>query len=59
MVHGMRRADLWGAVACHSGDMAFDLVYRPVLPRALDVLARIAPGSHGSLLRRFEQRSMR
>jgi short-subunit dehydrogenase len=26
---------------------------------ALDVLARIAPGSHGTLLRRFEQRSMR
>ena len=40
LVHGMRRADVWGAVACHSGDMAFDLVYRPDLPRALDVLAR-------------------
>ena len=40
LVHGMRRADLWGAVACHSGDMGFDLVYRPDLPRALDVLAR-------------------
>ena len=40
LVHGMRRADLWGAVACHSGDIGFDLVYRPDLPRALDVLAR-------------------
>ena len=40
LVHGMRRADLWGAVACHSGDMGFDLVYRPDLPRTLDVLAR-------------------
>lgn len=40
LVHGMRRPDVWGAVACHSGDMAFDLVYRPDLPRALDVLAR-------------------
>jgi len=40
LVHGMRRADVWGAVACHSGDMAFDLVYRPDLPRALDVLGR-------------------
>lgn len=40
LVHGMRRADVWGAVACHSGDMGFDLVYRPELPRALDVLAR-------------------
>jgi len=40
MVQGMRHGDRWGAVACHSGDMAFDLVYRPELPRALDVLAR-------------------
>jgi len=40
LVHGMRHADAWGAVACHSGDMAFDLVYRPDLPKALDVLAR-------------------
>jgi S-formylglutathione hydrolase FrmB len=42
LVHGMRHADTWGAVACHSGDMAFDLVYRPDLPKALDVLARYA-----------------
>jgi hypothetical protein len=36
----MRHAEVWGAVACSSGDMAFDLVYRPDLPRTLDVLAR-------------------
>jgi len=42
LVHGMRHAQAWGAVACHSGDMAFDLVYRPDLPKALDVLARHA-----------------
>lgn len=40
LVQGMRHAEVWGAVACHSGDMGFDLVYRPDLPRALDVLAR-------------------
>jgi S-formylglutathione hydrolase FrmB len=28
IVHGMCHASHWGAVACHSGDMAFDLVYR-------------------------------
>ncbi len=40
LVHGMRHADVWGAVASHSGDVGFDLVYRPDLPRTLDVLAR-------------------
>ncbi len=40
LVHGMRHADVFGAVACHSGDMAFDLCYRPDFPRTLDVLAR-------------------
>lgn len=40
LVHGMRHADVWGAVASHSGDLGFDLVYRGDLPRALDVLAR-------------------
>jgi enterochelin esterase-like enzyme len=49
LVHGMRRPDVWGAVACHSGDMAFDLVYRPDLPRALDVLARSGGGVAGFL----------
>ncbi len=28
IVHGMCHADHWAAVACHSGDMAFDLVYQ-------------------------------
>ena len=38
IVHGLRRADAWGAVACHSGDMDFDSGYRPglaALPRRL------------------------
>jgi S-formylglutathione hydrolase FrmB len=48
LVHGMRRRGAWGAVACHSGDMAFDLVYRPDLPKACDVLAR-----HGGSVRTF------
>jgi enterochelin esterase-like enzyme len=40
IVHGMRHADTWGAVACHSGDMGFDWVYRRDFPAVLDVLAR-------------------
>ncbi len=39
IVHGLRRADAWGAVACHSGDMAFDLCYAPDFPKTLDGLA--------------------
>ncbi len=50
LVQGLRHGALWGAVACHSGDMAFDLVYRPDLPRALDVLAR-----HGGSVPAFVQ----
>jgi enterochelin esterase-like enzyme len=39
IVHGLRRADAWGAVACHSGDMAFDLCYRPQFPATVRFLA--------------------
>jgi enterochelin esterase-like enzyme len=40
LVQGLRHAEQWGAVACHSGDMGFDLLYRRDLPAALDGLAR-------------------
>jgi enterochelin esterase-like enzyme len=40
VVHGMRYSETWGAVACHSGDMGFDLVYRNDFPRTLDQLAK-------------------
>ncbi len=33
LVLGMRHDDLFGAVACHSGDICFDYCYRPDLPR--------------------------
>ncbi len=39
IVHGLRRADAWGAIACHSGDMGFDLVYATDFPKTLEVLA--------------------
>lgn len=39
IIHGMLYAQHWGAVACHSGDMAFDLCYRPDFPKTLMHLA--------------------
>jgi enterochelin esterase-like enzyme len=39
IAHGLRRAEAWGAVACHSGDMSFDLCYRSHLPVTARFLA--------------------
>jgi enterochelin esterase-like enzyme len=53
IVHGMLHADFWSAVACHSGDMAFELIYLHDMPSTLNVLAR-----HGrsveAFIRHFE-----
>ena len=38
IVHGMRRADTWAAIACHSGDMDFELCYRSDFPALLRTL---------------------
>jgi len=40
IVHGMRRSDVWSALACHSGDMAFDLCYLVDMPNTLNELAK-------------------
>jgi enterochelin esterase-like enzyme len=40
IVQGMRRPDIWSAVACHSGDMAFDLCYLVDMPATLNELAK-------------------
>jgi len=40
LVHGLKHGERWGAVACHSGDMGFDTLYRRDLPVMLDALAR-------------------
>ena len=39
LVQGLRHGSRWAAVACHSGDLRFDLAYLPDLPATLDVLA--------------------
>ncbi|MBU1175004.1 MAG: esterase family protein [Alphaproteobacteria bacterium] len=40
IVHAMRRADIWDAAACHSGDMGFELVYLNDMPATLRRLAK-------------------
>jgi hypothetical protein len=43
MLHGMKYAKHWGAIANHSGDAHFDFVYRSDWPNTLNVLARHRP----------------
>jgi S-formylglutathione hydrolase FrmB len=40
IIHGMKYARYWGAVADHSGDAYFDFVYRADWPNTLDELAK-------------------
>lgn len=44
MWHGMQRPDVFGAVACHSGDMGFEYCYFPDFPKLLAQCER-----HGGL----------
>jgi S-formylglutathione hydrolase FrmB len=46
IVHALRHPDFWSVAACHSGDMAFELLYLPEFPRLLRTLAK-AGGSVG------------
>lgn len=38
LVHGLLYPEFWAAVACHSGDMAFELVFLPEFPNVLRAL---------------------
>jgi len=40
LVQGLRHGEQWGAVACQSGDMGFELTYAIDFPKLLGVLAR-------------------
>jgi len=40
MIHGMRYARYWGAIASHSGDAYFDFVYRADWPNTLNEIAK-------------------
>jgi enterochelin esterase-like enzyme len=52
LIMGMRHADLFSAIACHSGDTAFDLCYRPDFPKTAVALERA--GGIAAWLREFE-----
>lgn len=40
LIQALKHGDRWAAVACHSGDLYFDLLYRRDLPVVADELAR-------------------
>jgi enterochelin esterase-like enzyme len=40
LIHGMKYAKYWGAIASHSGDAYFDFIYRSDWPNTLTQLAR-------------------
>ena len=48
IMHGLRRADIWSAFACHSGDMGFELCYLGDIPKVLNELAK-----HESSIEKF------
>jgi enterochelin esterase family protein len=52
MVLGMRHADVFGAVACHSGDMYFEYCYRGDVPKFLTAV--VAAGGLTAWLEKFE-----
>lgn len=53
LIHGMKYPEVWSAVASHSGDMGFDLVYLSRMPGALDELAKHDHSIEG-FIRHFE-----
>jgi hypothetical protein len=62
MVHGMKYPETWGAIADHSGDAGFDLVYYVDWPETLNELAKHSPKQRpsGKLdVRKLERRADR
>src|SRR6185503_881249 len=52
LVLGMRHPDVFGAIACHSGDMYFDYCYRPDVPKFCAIVSEA--GGIQPWLERFE-----
>ncbi|MGJ8529364.1 alpha/beta hydrolase [Maritalea sp.] len=40
LIHGMLYPQTWSAIACHSGDMGFEMAYLPDMPKALRAIAK-------------------
>ncbi len=55
MIHGMKYAKHWGAIACHSGDMGFDVCYRGDIPRVCNALAPHR-GDYAKFVKAFYQK---
>lgn len=53
LVHGMRHADIFGAVASHSGDCYFEYCYLPDFPKTYRALRRDADGDVNRFVERF------
>ena len=53
LVHGMRHADVFGAVVCHSGDACFDYCYRGDLPKFCSAIQHA--GGLAAWLKGFER----
>ena len=54
LVLGMRHPDVFGALACHSGDLYFDYCYRGDIPKFCSLVQEA--GGIGPWLERFEQK---
>ncbi len=52
LIMGLKHADTFGALACHSGDVCFDYCYRPDLPKFCAAIQR--GGGLESWLKHFE-----
>ncbi|MCP4870017.1 MAG: hypothetical protein GY898_15000 [Proteobacteria bacterium] len=57
MVHGMLHPEVWGALACHSGDSFFEFCFLTDLPRTLNEITK--HGSVGAFLEAFGQKHKR
>ncbi len=52
IVHGLRYAERWGAVACHSGDMGFDRLFLGDMPKVVNAINK--RGSIEAFLEHFD-----
>jgi enterochelin esterase-like enzyme len=59
IVHALLYPDFWAAAACHSGDMGFELLNLPEMPRVLRALAKQGGGIRGWLETFFAKRKVK
>lgn len=57
LMHGLRHADVFGAVACHSGDIYFEYCYRPDVGKFCSIVQ--AAGGLAPWLEAFERKKQK